>query len=102
MSGVGRVVRFQLFSSFPMSSALPNGTLVETYVVMIISHYGVNPVLLKAHLWLELQSLMLSIGTGPHHITGNGVGFKPDILDMDVMEEVLMVSNVNCMIGMMV
>ncbi|RVX10082.1 L-3-cyanoalanine synthase 1, mitochondrial [Vitis vinifera] len=90
MSGVGRVVRFQLFPSFPMSSALPNGTLVETYVVMIISHYGVNPVLLKAHLWLELQSLMLSIGTGPHHITGNGVGFKPDILDMDVMEEVLM------------
>ncbi|KAL6495506.1 Bifunctional L-3-cyanoalanine synthase/cysteine synthase 1, mitochondrial [Orobanche gracilis] len=30
---------------------------------------------------------------GPHDITGNGVGFKPDILDMDVMEEVLMVSS---------
>lgn len=30
---------------------------------------------------------------GPHHITGNGVGFKPDILDMDVMEEVLEVSS---------
>ncbi|KAK6140626.1 hypothetical protein DH2020_025626 [Rehmannia glutinosa] len=30
---------------------------------------------------------------GPHHITGNGVGFKPDILDIDVMEEVLMVSS---------
>ncbi|EYU34155.1 hypothetical protein MIMGU_mgv1a024153mg [Erythranthe guttata] len=30
---------------------------------------------------------------GPHHITGNGVGFKPDILDMDVMEEVLIVSS---------
>lgn len=30
---------------------------------------------------------------GPHHITGNGVGFKPDILDMDIMEEVLMVSS---------
>ncbi|KAI3449202.1 hypothetical protein Pfo_005867 [Paulownia fortunei] len=30
---------------------------------------------------------------GPHHITGNGVGFKPDILDMDVMDEVLMVSS---------
>lgn len=30
---------------------------------------------------------------GPHLITGNGVGFKPDILDMDVMEEVLMVSS---------
>ncbi|KAK9103671.1 hypothetical protein Sjap_020925 [Stephania japonica] len=25
---------------------------------------------------------------GPHYITGNGVGFKPDILDMDIMEEV--------------
>lgn len=64
MSGVGRVVRFQLFSSFPMSSALPNGTLVETYVVMIISHYGVNPVLLKAHLWLELQSLCCRLEQG--------------------------------------
>lgn len=33
--------------------------------------------------------------TGPHAITGNGVGFKPDILDMDVMEEVLMVNHVD-------
>ena len=31
----------------------------------------------------------LSIVIGPHQITGNGVGFKPDILDMDVMEKVL-------------
>ncbi|KAL5981434.1 Bifunctional L-3-cyanoalanine synthase/cysteine synthase C1, mitochondrial [Asimina triloba] len=30
---------------------------------------------------------------GPHHITGNGVGFKPKILDMDVMEAVLEVSS---------
>ncbi|NP_001275044.1 L-3-cyanoalanine synthase [Solanum tuberosum] len=30
---------------------------------------------------------------GPHHITGNGVGSKPDIVDMDLMEEVLMVSS---------
>lgn len=30
--------------------------------------------------------------SGPHQITGNGVGFKPDILDMDVMEKVLEVS----------
>jgi len=30
---------------------------------------------------------------GPHQITGNGVGFKPDILDMDIMEEVLIVSS---------
>nr|AHW98601.1 cysteine synthase [Oryza punctata] len=26
---------------------------------------------------------------GPHLITGNGVGFKPEILDMDIMEKVL-------------
>jgi cysteine synthase len=32
------------------------------------------------------------IYTGPHQITGNGVGFKPDILDMDVMDKVLEVS----------
>ena len=31
----------------------------------------------------------LNFGLGPHAITGNGVGFKPDILDMDVMESVL-------------
>ncbi|KAK9147456.1 hypothetical protein Scep_006213 [Stephania cephalantha] len=30
---------------------------------------------------------------GPHYITGNGVGFKPDILDMDIMEEVLEVKS---------
>ncbi|KAL5572891.1 hypothetical protein UlMin_022488 [Ulmus minor] len=30
---------------------------------------------------------------GPHQITGNGVGFKPDILDMDIMEKVLEVSS---------
>ncbi|CAN6275215.1 unnamed protein product [Urochloa humidicola] len=30
---------------------------------------------------------------GPHLITGNGVGFKPDILDMDVMEKVLEVKD---------
>ncbi|XP_043713995.1 bifunctional L-3-cyanoalanine synthase/cysteine synthase 1, mitochondrial-like isoform X1 [Telopea speciosissima] len=30
---------------------------------------------------------------GPHLITGNGVGFKPKILDMDVMDAVLEVSS---------
>nr|GMC89525.1 bifunctional L-3-cyanoalanine synthase/cysteine synthase 1, mitochondrial [Ipomoea batatas] len=46
--------------------------------------YGVEPT----------ESNVLNGGKpGPHHITGNGVGFKPDILDMDVMEEVLMVSS---------
>ncbi|XP_042486501.1 bifunctional L-3-cyanoalanine synthase/cysteine synthase 1, mitochondrial-like [Macadamia integrifolia] len=30
---------------------------------------------------------------GPHEITGNGVGFKPKILDMDVMDAVLEVSS---------
>ncbi|PPR80945.1 hypothetical protein GOBAR_AA39766 [Gossypium barbadense] len=42
--------------------------------------YGVEPA----------ESNVLNGGKpGPHHITGNGVGFKPDILDMDVMEKVL-------------
>ncbi|KAL2330276.1 hypothetical protein Fmac_017857 [Flemingia macrophylla] len=42
--------------------------------------YGVEP----------SESNVLNGGKpGPHQITGNGVGFKPDILDMDVMEKVL-------------
>ncbi|XP_015089445.1 bifunctional L-3-cyanoalanine synthase/cysteine synthase 1, mitochondrial [Solanum pennellii] len=46
--------------------------------------YGIEPA----------ESNVLNGGKpGPHEITGNGVGFKPDILDMDVMEEVLMVSS---------
>ncbi|MED6168075.1 CRISPR-associated protein 1 [Stylosanthes scabra] len=46
--------------------------------------YGVEPA----------ESNILNGGKpGPHHITGNGVGFKPDILDMDVMEKVLEVSS---------
>ncbi|WCJ22769.1 Cysteine synthase [Euphorbia peplus] len=46
--------------------------------------YGVEP----------SESNILNGGKpGPHHITGNGVGFKPDILDMDVMEKVLEVSS---------
>ncbi|CAI0544086.1 unnamed protein product [Linum tenue] len=46
--------------------------------------YGVEPA----------ESNILNGGKpGPHQITGNGVGFKPDILDMDVMEAVLEVSS---------
>ncbi|KAL5796149.1 hypothetical protein ACOSQ2_000969 [Xanthoceras sorbifolium] len=46
--------------------------------------YGVEPA----------ESNVLNGGKpGPHLITGNGVGFKPDILDMDVMEKVLEVSS---------
>ncbi|XP_050236928.1 bifunctional L-3-cyanoalanine synthase/cysteine synthase 1, mitochondrial [Mercurialis annua] len=46
--------------------------------------YGVEPA----------ESNVLNGGKpGPHHITGNGVGFKPDILDMDLMEKVLEVSS---------
>lgn len=37
--------------------------------------------------------MFLYIEIGPHHITGNGVGFKPDILDMDVMDKVLEASS---------
>ncbi|RZC72671.1 hypothetical protein C5167_048150 [Papaver somniferum] len=36
------------------------------------------------------ESNVLNVGKpGPHAITGNGVGFKPDILDMDILEEVI-------------
>ncbi|MCD7447257.1 hypothetical protein HAX54_026376 [Datura stramonium] len=43
--------------------------------------YGIEPT----------ESNVLNGGKpGPHQIIGNGVGFKPDMLDMDVMEEVLM------------
>lgn len=46
--------------------------------------YGVEPA----------ESNILNGGKpGPHWITGNGVGFKPDILDMDVMERVLEVTS---------
>ncbi|KAK8956173.1 hypothetical protein KSP40_PGU009948 [Platanthera guangdongensis] len=46
--------------------------------------YGVEPA----------ESNILNGGKpGPHQITGNGVGFKPDILDMDIMEKVLEVSS---------
>ncbi|KAJ9188318.1 hypothetical protein P3X46_003686 [Hevea brasiliensis] len=46
--------------------------------------YGVEPA----------ESNVLNGGKpGPHQIMGNGVGFKPDILDMDVMEKVLEVSS---------
>ncbi|KAL9264365.1 Bifunctional L-3-cyanoalanine synthase/cysteine synthase, mitochondrial-like protein [Drosera capensis] len=46
--------------------------------------YGVEPA----------ESNVLNGGKpGPHLITGNGVGFKPDILDMDIMEAVLEVKS---------
>ncbi|KAJ0113052.1 hypothetical protein Patl1_00469 [Pistacia atlantica] len=46
--------------------------------------YGVEPA----------ESNVLNGGKpGPHLITGNGVGFEPDILDMDIMEKVLEVSS---------
>ncbi|KNA13398.1 hypothetical protein SOVF_117360 [Spinacia oleracea] len=46
--------------------------------------YGVEPA----------ESNILNGGKpGPHLITGNGVGFKPEILDMDVMDAVLEVKS---------
>ncbi|KAG5538358.1 hypothetical protein RHGRI_019068 [Rhododendron griersonianum] len=46
--------------------------------------YGIEP---------EESPILNGGKPGPHAITGNGVGFKPDILDMDLMEEVLMISS---------
>ncbi|CAN1237230.1 L-3-cyanoalanine synthase 1, mitochondrial [Linum grandiflorum] len=46
--------------------------------------YGVEPA----------ESNVLNGGKpGPHQITGNGVGFKPDILDMDMMDKVIEVTS---------
>jgi cysteine synthase len=42
---------------------------------------------------IDIANSNVVIYTGPHQITGNGVGFKPDILDMDVMDKVLEVSS---------
>ncbi|XLS58160.1 hypothetical protein HN51_007915 [Arachis hypogaea] len=47
---------------------------------------------------MESQTLILFFYIGPHHITGNVVGFKPEILDMDVMEKVLEVSREDAVI----
>ncbi|XP_062029875.1 L-3-cyanoalanine synthase 2, mitochondrial-like [Rosa rugosa] len=46
--------------------------------------YGVEPA--------ESNNILNGGKPGPHSITGNGVGFKPNILDMDIMERVLEVS----------
>ncbi|PRQ33190.1 putative L-3-cyanoalanine synthase [Rosa chinensis] len=43
--------------------------------------YGVEPG--------ESNNILNGGKPGPHSITGNGVGFKPNILDMDKMERVL-------------
>ncbi|KAF8719921.1 hypothetical protein HU200_024685 [Digitaria exilis] len=47
--------------------------------------YGVEPA----------EANVLNGAPGPHLITGNGVGFKPDILDMDIMKKVLEVKSVD-------
>ncbi|KAI4984279.1 hypothetical protein ZWY2020_054560 [Hordeum vulgare] len=67
-----------LIEATPSSSwalALPSRTKDSTCTI-----YGVEPA----------EANVLNGGKpGPHLITGNGVGFKPDILDMDIMEKVL-------------
>ncbi|KAJ8450241.1 hypothetical protein Cgig2_033435 [Carnegiea gigantea] len=60
--------------------------------------YGVEPaesnVLNGGKPGKKLISVVINANhVGPHLITGNGVGFKPDILDMDVMEAVLEVKS---------
>ncbi|PRQ55705.1 putative L-3-cyanoalanine synthase [Rosa chinensis] len=41
---------------------------------------------------VESNNILNGGKPGPHSITGNGVGFKPNILDMHIMERVLEVS----------
>ncbi|EFH59912.1 beta-substituted ala synthase 3_1 [Arabidopsis lyrata subsp. lyrata] len=52
--------------------------------------YGVEPA--ESNI-LNGGKPVVNFELGPHEITGNGVGFKPDILDMDVMDKVLEVSS---------
>ncbi|PRQ55291.1 putative L-3-cyanoalanine synthase [Rosa chinensis] len=43
--------------------------------------YGVEPA--------ESNNILNGGKPGPHSITGNGIGFKPNVLDMDIMERLL-------------
>ncbi|CAL9222458.1 unnamed protein product [Arabidopsis halleri] len=52
--------------------------------------YGVEPA--ESNI-LNGGKPVVNFELGPHEITGNGVGFKPDILDMDCMDKVLEVSS---------
>ncbi|KAJ6879440.1 hypothetical protein NC652_032891 [Populus alba x Populus x berolinensis] len=81
--------------------------ILKTYVKSLLNSILIRPI--PAHDpaqvrslgfdWVNLSSgskanpaqvrLGVCRSSGPHDITGNGVGFKPDILDMDVMEKVL-------------
>nr|GLL25245.1 bifunctional L-3-cyanoalanine synthase/cysteine synthase 1, mitochondrial [Ipomoea trifida] len=94
--GMGGTVK----KAYDLLESTPNGFMLQQFS---------NPANTQIHfettgpeIWEDTQGnvdiFVMGIGSGgtvsgPHHITGNGVGFKPDILDMDVMEEVLMVSS---------
>lgn len=57
-------------------------------ILSFLDSVGIFEVKVHCPVWFTKLPMVI----GPHWITGNGVGFKPDILDMDVMERVLEVS----------
>ncbi|OAY63044.1 L-3-cyanoalanine synthase 2, mitochondrial [Ananas comosus] len=64
--------------------------LMESYPTPSMLQQFENPANDKIYGVEPAESNILNGGKpGPHLITGNGVGFKPKILDMDVMEKVL-------------
>ncbi|KAH7577951.1 hypothetical protein JRO89_XS01G0319900 [Xanthoceras sorbifolium] len=79
--GMGGTVK----KAYDLLDSTPNAFMLQQFSNPANSQiYGVEPA----------ESNVLNGGKpGPHLITGNGVGFKPDILDMDVMEKVLEVSS---------
>jgi cysteine synthase len=66
---------------------------------------GVGPVLKEAFPGLQIvavepeDSPVLSLGnSGPHKIQGIGAGFIPEILDLDIIDEIMTVSNENAFV----
>ncbi|XP_043713997.1 L-3-cyanoalanine synthase 1, mitochondrial-like isoform X2 [Telopea speciosissima] len=79
--GMGGTVK----KAFDLFESTPNAFMMQQFENPANSQiYGLEPA----------ESNVLNGGKpGPHLITGNGVGFKPKILDMDVMDAVLEVSS---------
>ncbi|PWA99056.1 cycloartenol synthase [Artemisia annua] len=59
-------------------NTVPHQNLMKDYLQKI---YGLE---------IEESNVLNGGKPGSHQITGNGIEFKPDILDIDIMEDVLM------------
>ncbi|XP_042496238.1 L-3-cyanoalanine synthase 1, mitochondrial-like isoform X3 [Macadamia integrifolia] len=79
--GMGGTIK----KAYDLLESTPNAFMLQQFE---------NPANTKIYGLEPAESNVLNGGKpGPHDITGNGVGFKPKILDMDVMDAVLEVSS---------